>query len=177
MNSRGQRWKSQWLSARLPFRPQNFGLLSVNLPSLISLLPHHAIPATGPKGHDTTQSRSIQENYQSICCPNSICQSHGVSKTDSQVGGWNERLNAHTTTLTNRCLCPKSDLFNQPKLRNVVDDGDSKETRLVLLRSDVTSPGNSHFDLTTATIIWFKHWHAISRFLKNWKRCPMKEKS
>ncbi|CAO3695503.1 unnamed protein product [Umbelopsis ramanniana] len=34
----------------------------------------------------------------------------------------------------------RSDLFNQPKLRNVVDDGDSKETRLVLLRSDVTSP-------------------------------------
>ncbi|KAI9283712.1 hypothetical protein BC943DRAFT_327543 [Umbelopsis sp. AD052] len=34
----------------------------------------------------------------------------------------------------------RSDLFNQPKLRNVVDDGESKETRLVLLRSDVTSP-------------------------------------
>ncbi|KAM3580625.1 tRNA(m(1)G37)methyltransferase [Umbelopsis sp. WA50703] len=32
------------------------------------------------------------------------------------------------------------DLFNQPKLRNVVDDKDSKETRLVLLRSDVNSP-------------------------------------
>ncbi|CAM0136491.1 unnamed protein product [Umbelopsis sp. WA50703] len=34
----------------------------------------------------------------------------------------------------------RGDLFNQPKLRNVVDDKDSKETRLVLLRSDVNSP-------------------------------------
>ncbi|GAB5593783.1 tRNA(m(1)G37)methyltransferase [Umbelopsis nana] len=34
----------------------------------------------------------------------------------------------------------RNDLFNQPKLRNVVDDKESKETRLILLRSDVTSP-------------------------------------
>ncbi|KAH8548165.1 guanine(37)-N1-methyltransferase [Umbelopsis sp. PMI_123] len=47
----------------------------------------------------------------------------------------------------------RNDLFNQPKLRNVVDDGESKETRLILLRSDVTSPELKEVSQESKTII------------------------
>ncbi|KAJ2956762.1 hypothetical protein NQZ79_g7433 [Umbelopsis isabellina] len=47
----------------------------------------------------------------------------------------------------------RGDLFNQPKLRNVVDDNDSKETRLVLLRSDVQSSELEHVSEESKKVI------------------------
>lgn len=102
----------------MPFPPPaQKGMTQLNREAFKRVLKVYAVRIPAPKvmAFQKQIRRSVVETYHALLTPKN----------------WN--------------ILSVSDLFNQPKLRNVVDDKESKETRLILLRSDVSSPGKIFF--------------------------------